>query len=1031
MAEGFHIADGFIEVHGDNAPFERDVDRTLRDSRGRFVSAGTASGQDFGQGVRDGSAPGLNEFQRGMDGRLRDTRGRFVSEGRAAGDGFGRGVDEGSNSGIKKFKKNVDDAGKSMAGFRIVAMGMGWGAIIAGALGAANSILSLTAALAPAAGIIAGLPAVVLSAGAALATFKIATLGVSDAFKAALSGNVKKFEKDIKNLSPAAREVAIEFKNLVPQFHAVRVAVQDALFKPLEGQLTSVARAMMGPMKEGLTNIARGFSDAALQVVGFLKEAKTVEGTKVGMAQVGSAIRNMAPAIQPVLRGFRDFAVVVMPIVTRLANSVGEVGKRFGEWMQKMAASGQATAWVQNALAVFKQLAQLLGSLGGIIRSVFSAITATGGNALGMINQMVQQVNVFLKTPEGKDALITLFRALGQLGQILMPVLQGIGKLVVALAPGFKALVDGLTLGFKALVPVMPTLGKAISDVAIALAPFLPMLGELLADLAPLLPPIAQLAGVLLKALHDILMPLMPLFKQWAILLGGQLTKGVDELSKVMKPLIPVIVDFVTKFGKEFFDAMVKNAPVMMDLAKQFLQLIPAILPVVKLVGELLIVLLPIVAAFLRFYYTIDGFVIKVVVKLVGVIAGLVVGIVGGIGKAISWLSTALPAAWNAVYSVVSTVVGAIKNAIVTAWNFIAGITSSVWNGIYGGISNILNMISNIFSSIWNFITTIISTTWDVIHAIIFGKMSDVQKAISDQMNKISAAWNKVWNAIKTFISTVWNAILSVISSAIMGVSRALVAGWNGITSGVTTAWNAIKNFFTSTWNSITSGISTAVKNIGKWIGDAWNTVKDMTTKAWNAVKTAVSNTVTSLLGIVKNIPGNVKNALGNLGNLLYNAGKAIIQGMINGIKSMAQAAVNAVKGVLSAASNLIPHSPAKEGPFSGKGWTLYSGQAIVEGLVQGLVSRQDALKTAVNNTMLNAQSGLGTSTISGSGSIGGLSGSFNATIDKGTATATGGIQIDNLTIKLDANIDLSKGVPRELTTNIRDALRDLEREFK
>jgi len=43
------------------------------------------------------------------------------------------------------------------------------------------------------------------------------------------------------------------------------------------------------------------------------------------------------------------------------------------------------------------------------------------------------------------------------------------------------------------------------------------------------------------------------------------------------------------------------------------------------------------------------------------------------------------------------------------------------------------------------------------------------------------------------------------------------------------------------------------------------------------------------------------------------------------------------VRGVLSAARNLLPFSPAKEGPFSGKGWTLYSGRSISQALADGI----------------------------------------------------------------------------------------------
>ena len=44
-----------------------------------------------------------------------------------------------------------------------------------------------------------------------------------------------------------------------------------------------------------------------------------------------------------------------------------------------------------------------------------------------------------------------------------------------------------------------------------------------------------------------------------------------------------------------------------------------------------------------------------------------------------------------------------------------------------------------------------------------------------------------------------------------------------------------------------------------------------------------------------------------------------------------------AVGDLLSKARDLLPFSPAKEGPFSGKGWTLYSGRSIPQAFAQGV----------------------------------------------------------------------------------------------
>jgi phage-related protein len=85
---------------------------------------------------------------------------------------------------------------------------------------------------------------------------------------------------------------------------------------------------------------------------------------------------------------------------------------------------------------------------------------------------------------------------------------------------------------------------------------------------------------------------------------------------------------------------------------------------------------------------------------------------------------------------------------------------------------------------------------------------------------------------------------------------------------------------------------------------------------------------------------------------MLFRAGTSIIQGLIDGIKSMIGKVTGAIGNVLSAARNLLPFSPAKEGPFSGKGWTLYSGRSISEALAQGIRERGGLAVDAMENTM-------------------------------------------------------------------------------
>lgn len=130
----------------------------------------------------------------------------------------------------------------------------------------------------------------------------------------------------------------------------------------------------------------------------------------------------------------------------------------------------------------------------------------------------------------------------------------------------------------------------------------------------------------------------------------------------------------------------------------------------------------------------------------------------------------------------------------------------------------------------------------------------------------------------------------------------------------------------------------------------AFNTARGAVSAFMGAIQravVAVAVFVSNAIGLIRGMPGRIVSALGNTGGMLLNSGRAIIQGLINGIKSMAGRVKDAVGSVLKGARNLLPFSPAKEGPFSGKGWTLYSGQSISEGLAEGIRSRAGAARAA------------------------------------------------------------------------------------
>jgi phage-related protein len=107
------------------------------------------------------------------------------------------------------------------------------------------------------------------------------------------------------------------------------------------------------------------------------------------------------------------------------------------------------------------------------------------------------------------------------------------------------------------------------------------------------------------------------------------------------------------------------------------------------------------------------------------------------------------------------------------------------------------------------------------------------------------------------------------------------------------------------------------------------------------AVRSGVSSSVAAVAGL----PGRAARALGGIGSRLYSSGRALVSGFVSGIWSMIGRVRSAASSIVGAARRFFPFSPAKEGPFSGKGWTLYSGQSLIRGFQQGIAGQLPALQ--------------------------------------------------------------------------------------
>lgn len=288
--------------------------------------------------------------------------------------------------------------------------------------------------------------------------------------------------------------------------------------------------------------------------------------------------------------------------------------------------------------------------------------------------------------------------------------------------------------------------------------------------------------------------------------------------------------------------------------------------------------------------------------------------------------------------------------------------------------------------------------------------------AISDLIGSVRTGL-ALLPGVQTLVSNAQMILNGVMSAnpffLVVTVIGALVAAFmtlwttnEGFRNAVMGIWSSIVSFFTT---DVPNAINTALSWFGQMPGMVWGFLSDVIAKLgqWasetfnKAVEAGqkflqgVTNGFNSAVEFVKSIPGKILSALGNIGSLLFNSGVSLLKGFANGIMSGVNTAIGAVKKGLSKIRSFFPFSPAKRGPFSGHGYTTYSGKALMGDFANAIRSQGGNLSSAVDSVLSKANMSL----LSASNMSAGLDWSSSGTFSGASVAAVAASGFDGGTV--------------------------------
>lgn len=245
-----------------------------------------------------------------------------------------------------------------------------------------------------------------------------------------------------------------------------------------------------------------------------------------------------------------------------------------------------------------------------------------------------------------------------------------------------------------------------------------------------------------------------------------------------------------------------------------------------------------------------------------------------------------------------------------------------------------------------------IMTVLTQLAAIVVQFIAQVVATVLPIVTQIVALVIQVASAIITAVMPVIQQILAAIQTAMPVIQTVVTSVMGVIQSVVQTVWPVIQGVISTVLGAI-QAIITAVMQIisGDWEG-AWNTISSFLSGCWEGIKTTVSGAIDGVIQFFVDLPGNILSALGDLGGLLVDAGSSIIDGLVEGIEGAIGGAMDAVGGFVQGIRDLFPFSPAKVGPFSGHGYTTYSGRALVTDFAKSIERTGRLAESAMEGVM-------------------------------------------------------------------------------
>lgn len=310
---------------------------------------------------------------------------------------------------------------------------------------------------------------------------------------------------------------------------------------------------------------------------------------------------------------------------------------------------------------------------------------------------------------------------------------------------------------------------------------------------------------------------------------------------------------------------------------------------------------------------------------------GELVGEGGALASVFGTISTAISGVGTSLLALVGSipVIGWIAVAVVAlgaVFTWLWNTNEDFRNAVIGIWDSIYSAISGAVDSIVGFFTTTLPTAFTQFVQFVQGIPAAVGQFIQELPSMVLYAL--------TFAVVFLFGLGAQLAQLAVQIGSEFVQNVvNFFTVDLPSAFAQFVLFVSTIPEQVQTALATLLVNIALW-------AVDMAAKASEAADgflRGVTDGLNAAVDFVKSVPDKIKSFFSNAGDWLVNSGKALLDGFAKGIRNAVNAVTSAASDALGAVRKLFPFSPAKKGPFSGHGYTTYSGRALMRDFAKGI----------------------------------------------------------------------------------------------